>query len=474
MSIDKGIIKYGDTAGEGDKKDYDALKDAWGRFQKALAATKSTTATKEEQAQAMQDVGQAFADVRTSVDALIEYNHNGAEQSLTDSDDIYTQTSSALFYLGIAILLVVGLLAWALIVNLIRPLRATTNIMNRISAGDLKVDPLVINRKDEFGIMMESVNKTLASLQQSVRQMQDASTSVATASAQLYASSEQNSEAAKHVSESIGHVATGSEEQANTATECGRVIDEMAEGVQRIAETTGDVSELSQNAAILANNGLERIEDVTDRMHRVYQSVERSSDTIRKLEEQSVQISEISALISDIAARTNLLALNAAIEAARAGEHGKGFAVVAGEVRKLASQSDESSQGIIELISSIQHDTVSAAETMKKSLAEVQEGVLAVEHAEQAFKEIVGSTSDVSSRVQEAAAAAEQLAASSEEVAASIANMGHIARQTAGMSQQVAASTEEQLASSEEMTQSSQTLSGIAKDLQTIVKKFTV
>jgi methyl-accepting chemotaxis protein len=209
-------------------------------------------------------------------------------------------------------------------------------------------------------------------------------------------------------------------------------------------------------------------------MYRVQGSVDRASQTIRKLEEQSAQISEISALIGDIAARTNLLALNAAIEAARAGEHGKGFAVVAGEVRKLATQSDESSQGIIELIASIQQDTISAAETMKKSLAEVQEGVLAVEHAEQAFKEIVVSTGEVSSRVQEAAAAAEQLAASSEEVAASIANMGNIARQTAGMSQQVAASTEEQLASSEEMTRSSQMLSGIAKDLQTIVRKFTV
>ncbi|WP_239614319.1 methyl-accepting chemotaxis protein [Cohnella mopanensis] len=473
-SIESGILKYGDTVGDGDREAYGTLNEAWGRFQNGLAVSKSTTASKEELAQATKDVGQAFTDLRGSVNALITYNHDGAVQSQTDSDNIYTKTSSALFYLGIAILLVIGLLAWALIVNLTRPLRATTNLMNRISMGDLKVDPLVINRKDEFGVMMESVNRTLANLQLSVKQMQEASTSVANASAQLYASSEQNSEAARHVSESIGQVAIGSEDQANTATECGRVIDEMADGVQRIAETTGEVSELSQNAATRANVGLERIEDVTDRMHRVYQSVERSSDTIGKLEEQSQQISEISALISDIAARTNLLALNAAIEAARAGEHGKGFAVVAGEVRKLASQSDESSQGIIELIASIQLDTVSAAATMKKSLAEVQEGVVAVEHAEQAFKEIVVSTGEVSSRVQEAAAAAEQLAASSEEVAASIANMGHIARQTAGMSQQVAATTEEQLASSEEMTNSSQTLSGIAKDLKTIVSKFTV
>ncbi|MCD9021051.1 methyl-accepting chemotaxis protein [Cohnella silvisoli] len=475
LSIDKGIKKYSETvSSEKDKKNYAALTDAWGRFQSGLAITSSGKASKDEVAKATEEIVKAFTDLRASVDSLITYNHEGATQSQTDSDDIYRSTSADLFYIGIVILLVVGLLAWALIVNLTRPLKATTAIMNRISAGDLKVEPMVINRKDEFGVMMDSVNKTVSNLQLSVKQMQTASNSVATASAQLYASSEQNSEAARHVSESIQHVAVGSDDQANTAAECGRVIDEMAEGVQRIAETTGEVSELSQQAAIRANNGSEKIVEVSDRMQKLYESVEDASHTIRKLEEQSVKISEISALIGDIAARTNLLALNAAIEAARAGEHGKGFAVVAGEVRKLASQSDESSQGIMDLIASIQQDTVSAAATMKKSLADVQEGVLAVEHAEQAFKEIVISTSEVSSRVQEAAAAAEQLAASSEEVAASIANMGNIAKQTAGMAQQVAATTEEQLASSEEITNSSQVLSGIAKDLQNIVRKFTL
>ncbi|WP_256757432.1 methyl-accepting chemotaxis protein [Cohnella sp. WQ 127256] len=473
-SIDNGINNYSLTVGNGDEKDFEALQEAWGRFQTSLADSSSTTISAEQKAQATIDVGKAFTDVRMSVDALIAFNHEGAVNSQKESDDLYETTSSIIFFLGIAILIIVVILAWALIVNLTRPLKATTAIMNRIAVGDLKIEPMVINRKDEFGVMMESVNKTLISLQLSVKQMQEASTSVATASVQLYASSEQNSGAARHVTESIELVATGSEEQANSASEVGRVIDEMAEGVQRIAETTGEVSELSQQATVNANSGLEKVEDVTDRMHRVYKSVERSSQTIQKLENQSEQISEISALISDIAAQTNLLALNAAIEAARAGEHGKGFAVVAGEVRKLASQSDVSSQGIIELIASIQKDTLYAADTMKKSLADVQEGVRAVEQAEIAFKEIVSSTGEVSSRVQEAAAAAEQLAASSEEVAASIANMGHIARQTAGMTQQVAASTEEQLASSEEMTKSSQTLSGIAKDLQTIVRKFTL
>jgi len=474
-AIDEDIQKYESTiSGEQDQVHYQALVQAWNQFQSDLARTADPNATQEEAAAAMDTVSKSFDLLKTQIQNLVEFNHEGAVNSKNESESVYEATSSVLFFLGIGILIVVGVLAWLLIVNLTRPLKATTAVMNRIAAGDLRVDLLRNNRRDEFGVMMESVNKTLLALRDSTRRMQEASTSVATASVQLNASSEQNSEAARHVSESISQVAADSEKQANTAAESGRVIDEMADGVQRIAETTGEVSELSQQAAQQANNGSAKILEVSERIQRLSETVEQAGATIKQLEEQSARIGNISGLIGEIAYRTNLLALNAGIEAARAGEHGKGFAVVAGEVRKLASQSDESSKGIIELIAEIQKDTLLAAEAMRLSLQEVQEGVLAVEHAEQAFQEIVVSTGEVSTRIQEAAAAAEQLAASSEEVAASISSMGHTARQTAGMSQQVAATTEEQLASSEEMTRSSQTLSDIANDLQQLVRKFTV
>lgn len=50
--------------------------------------------------------------------------------------------------------------------------------------------------------------------------------------------------------------------------------------------------------------------------------------------------------VNTIAEETNLLALNAAIEAARAGESGRGFAVVAGEIRNLASNSNQLNEQI--------------------------------------------------------------------------------------------------------------------------------
>lgn len=68
---------------------------------------------------------------------------------------------------------------------------------------------------------------------------------------------------------------------------------------------------------------------------------------------------QIIQFINKITQQTNILGLNASIEAARAGEHGKGFAIVAREVQKLATNSEEFTRKIAEILDKISEEIFS-------------------------------------------------------------------------------------------------------------------
>jgi len=115
-------------------------------------------------------------------------------------------------------------------------------------------------------------------------------------------------------------------------------------------------------------NGSKSLDSTVKLLYKMKESVDISADVINDLSEKSKNIANITTTISSISEQTNLLALNASIEASRAGEHGKGFSVVAEEVRKLAEQSSESTQGISNEIQQIQEQIANAVAVMKDSI----------------------------------------------------------------------------------------------------------
>ncbi len=81
------------------------------------------------------------------------------------------------------------------------------------------------------------------------------------------------------------------------------------------------------------------------------EQIAKERSHFRQLVDEVKGLSAMTDTIRGIARQTEILAINAAIEAARAGEAGKGFAVLAGEVRRLATQSNESAAQINQDIS---------------------------------------------------------------------------------------------------------------------------
>ena len=84
------------------------------------------------------------------------------------------------------------------------------------------------------------------------------------------------------------------------------------------------------------------------------------------------QTLQINGTIDSISSQNNLLALNASIEAARAGEAGKGFSVVAEQIRKLSTETKDSSGQISEALSRLDEISGKMTSSIEETLKLIQ------------------------------------------------------------------------------------------------------
>ena len=352
-----------------------------------------------------------------------------------------------------------------------RPLKKVVTLVEQVANGDL-THSTDINRKDEVGALAKSMNAMVISLRKLMQDVMNTSQQVAASSEELTASAEQTSHATEEITNTIQEIAVGAETSTASLEESSTGLEEVTLGIQNIADSSNNISEASSLATSQAKMGGEYVGKTVQQIQAISESVNESSEAIRSLDKRSQEIGEITKVITAIANQTNLLALNAAIEAARAGEHGKGFAVVADEVRKLAEQSQQSSQQISELINEIQVDMARSNNSIDQVKSDVQEGLTIVGKTEESFEVILDSLDKVGMQIDDLAATAEQMSASAQEVSANVASSTSMSRDSSMNSQTVAAAAEEQLASMEEISSASNNLSEMAMNLQELVSKF--
>lgn len=285
---------------------------------------------------------------------------------------------------GIILIVLAGTLFLLTRVLVTTSLNQMIEYAKNIEQGNLNAS-LTVMRKDELGVLADSLDNMGQQLSKIVYEVDQSSTHVANGSQELSSSSTVISE--------------GASQQAANVEEITSSMEEMSESITQTASVASETNALTEKAVL----GAQESNCI----------VSEAMGAIRDIADKIV-------IIEEIARQTNLLALNAAIEAARAGEHGKGFAVVAAEVRKLAERSGAAASEINELSSS----TVSVADKAVHELAQlvpyiqqsaqgVQEIANTAQEQNAGVHQIASALQQFDSVVQQNASAAEELAATS-------------------------------------------------------------
>ncbi|RQZ89831.1 HAMP domain-containing protein [Burkholderia cepacia] len=340
-----------------------------------------------------------YTDLSTASEALRSYQFSDAQANFDHAQSVY-ETLRVLAIVALVAGFAAAVVSWLTLSRAIgRPIADALAHFDAIAAGDLR-RPIVVDRRDEMGQLLEGLGKMQRGLVETVRTVRGGSESIATAARQI---------AAGNID-----LSSRTEEQAAALQETASSMEQLTGTVKQNADNARQASSLAANASEIANKGNTVVGQVVG--------------TMGEINDSSAKIADIIAIIEGIAFQTNILALNAAVEAARAGEEGRGFAVVAGEVRSLAQRSSAAAKEIKVLIDA--------------SVERIRSGSTLVDEAGRTMSDVIGAVQRVTDIMGEIAAASEEQSGGIDQVARAVAQMDEVTQQNAALVEEAAAAAQ--------------------------------
>jgi methyl-accepting chemotaxis protein len=376
----------------------------------------------------------AYAALEPSLALLLK----ATEARIIEADGASRATIAATKFQFLAatsiIAVAMGLIAAALGRSISGPLRAITDVMARLTRGELDIAIPGLGRADDIGELAGSI----AIFQQSMRHNHELNATVLdqASAREVHAKGiEENVEkfrvTAGAMIEAVTDNARTMRKAAESITsEAARATTDALSSKQGSAQASASVQAVAAAAEELATSIAEINRQVaysTEAVRKAAARTERSAAEIGSLDQIGQRIGTVVQMVSAIAAQTNLLALNATIEAARAGEAGRGFAVVAAEVKALAEQTAKATAEISDQVAAIQASTRSAVDTVREigtSMQEINEVTVSIASA---VEEQSAATNEITRNAQSAAQGNGLLTASIGSVTDSITMTSHSA-----------------------------------------------
>ncbi len=376
-----------------------------------------------------------------------------ANKALQETRETNNRFLTLLIALGVAGVVLVGLLGAYIYQSISTPLRRLTDTVREVAAGDFEVRAAVTGG-DELAALgqafdqlldeklttlvkaeqeNENLNNSIIALLQAVSQLsqkdltikvpvtEDVTGPVADALNLLTSETASVLQGVTQISEQVATVSDKVKSQSDTVIAVAdterQAVEQTAADLATAADTMKQIAELAQTCNAAAETAIKTTQTALQTVTSTVSGINSTRDTIRETEkrikrlgERSQEISGVVNLINTIAERTHILALNASMHAASAGEAGRGFAVVAGEVQRLAENAREATSQIATLVSNIQIETADTVNAMNAAISQVVDGSRLAEQAGDQMKRTQETTAELVAAVQQIASRSQEQA----------------------------------------------------------------